>query len=52
MAKKAGAITTIVPTKKRTSQGIGGRGRKVQTSTSTMPKRKKRTLKSYRGQGR
>ena len=47
---KATAIHTAV--KKSTSQGIGGRGRKVKISTSSMNKNKKRSYKKYRGQGR
>ncbi len=38
--------------KKCTSQGAGGRGRRVKISTSTMNKDKKRSHKAYRGQGR
>ena len=38
--------------KKSTSQGTGGRGRRIKISTSTMNKHKKRSYKSYRGQGR
>lgn len=41
-----------VSIKKGTSQGIGGRGRKVQPSLSTMNKNKKRSYKKYRGQGK
>ena len=37
--------------KKSTSQGVGGRGRKVKISTSTMNKHRKRSYKAYRGQG-
>ena len=39
-------------TKKCTSQGQGGRGRRVKIATSTMNKSKKRSHKKYRGQGR
>ena len=40
-------------TKKVTSQGIGGRGRRVKISTKHMNKHKKRSTKrKYRGQGR
>lgn len=37
---------------KRSSIGVGGRGRKTKVATSTMNKSKKRSLKKYRGQGR
>jgi hypothetical protein len=37
---------------KRSSIGVGGRGRKTKIGTSTMNKDKKRSLKKYRGQGR
>ena len=47
--RKASAIT---PTRKTTSQGTGGRGRRVKVSMSTMNKSKKRSHKKYRGQGR
>ena len=39
-------------TRKCTSQGGGGRGRRCKVGTSTMNKSKKRATKSYRGQGR
>ncbi len=39
-------------TKKSTSQGQAGRGRRIKISTSTMNKHKKRSHKKYRGQGR
>ena len=38
--------------KKCTSQGIGGRGRRMKISMSTMNKNKKRNHKKYRGQGK
>tara|TARA_R100000234_G_C4898720_1_gene134695 strand:+ start:30 stop:185 length:156 start_codon:yes stop_codon:yes gene_type:complete len=38
--------------KKSTSQGIGGRSRRVKISTKHMNKNKKRNYKKYRGQGR
>lgn len=41
-----------VPVRKGTSQGQGGRGRKIRIITSTMNKNKKRSLKRYRGQGK
>jgi hypothetical protein len=37
---------------KCTSQGVGGRGRRIKISMSTMNKDKKRSYKKYRGQGR
>ena len=43
----------IKSTKKVTSQGIGGRGRKVKISTKHMNKHKRLQQKiKYRGQGR
>ena len=39
-------------TNKCTSQGVGGRSRKIKISMSTMNKNKKRSYKAYRGQGR
>ena len=44
--------TSIVATRKCTSQGSGGRGRRVKVGMSTMNKHKKRSHKKYRGQGR
>ncbi len=38
--------------KKASSIGVGGRGRRVKCSTSTMNKSKKRSYKKYKGQGR
>ena len=38
--------------KKLTSQGTGGRGRRMRIATSTMNKSKKLSHKKYRGQGR
>jgi hypothetical protein len=38
--------------KKCTSQGVGGRGRRVKVGMSTMNKSKKRSTTVYRGQGR
>ena len=52
MAKTKWAKLTHTGVKKSSSQGIGGRGRKVRISTSTMNKHKKRSYKKYRGQGR
>lgn len=52
MAKQWKAMIVHTPTKKSTSQGIGGRGRKVKISTSSMNKNKKRSYKKYRGQGK
>ena len=42
----------LLGTKKCTSQGVGGRSRKIKISMSTMNKQKKRSYKRYRGQGR
>ena len=42
----------IAKPRKCTSQGTGGRGRRVKISTKTMNKSKKRSHKPYRGQGR
>lgn len=39
-------------TKKSSSIGQGGRGRRTKISMSTMNKNKKRSYKNYRGQGR
>ena len=52
MAKARSGKLTHSGVKKSTSQGIGGRGRKVKISTSTMNKNRKRSYKKYRGQGR
>lgn len=41
-----------VPIKKGTSQGQGGRGRKISINMSTMNKNRKRSFKKYRGQGK
>jgi len=42
----------IDTTRKCTSQGQGGRGRRIKISMSTMNKHKRRNHKKYRGQGR
>jgi len=42
----------VIKPKKCTSQGAGGRGRRVKIGTSTMNKSKKQSHKAYRGQGR
>ena len=52
MAKAARKVTTITPTRKSSSIGQGGRGRRTKISTSTMNKHKRRSHKKYRGQGR
>ena len=39
-------------TRKCSSIGSGGRGRRCKISMSTMNKSKKRSLKKYKGQGR
>ena len=38
--------------KKCTSQGQGGRGRRIKIGMSTMNKSKRRSYKRYRGQGK
>ena len=38
--------------KKCTSQGQGGRGRRIKIGMSTMNKNKRRSHKKYRGQGK
>jgi len=48
--KKTGSA--ITPTRKTSSQGVGGRGRRVKIGMSTMNKGKKRSHKKYNGQGR
>jgi hypothetical protein len=50
--RKAKQIITIEPTRKCTSQGQGGRGRRIKIAMSTMNKSKKKSYKKYRGQGR
>ena len=52
MAKVYKAIVQREPGRKASSTGVGGRGRRVKISTSTMNKSKKRSHKKYRGQGR
>ncbi len=53
MAVRSKAFTSShVGTRKCTSQGQGGRGRRVKISMSHMNKSKKRSYKKYRGQGR
>ncbi len=53
MARISGAYSSVhTATRKSTSQGTGGRGRRVKVSTSAMNKNKKRSYKKYRGQGR
>jgi len=42
----------LLSNKKATSQGLGGRGRRVKIATSSMNKHKRKGLKRYRGQGR
>tara|TARA_B100000579_G_C22846492_1_gene864719 strand:- start:5202 stop:5357 length:156 start_codon:yes stop_codon:yes gene_type:complete len=50
--RRAKQIITIDHVKKATSQGCGGRGRRIKCAMSTMNKDKKRSYKKYRGQGR
>ena len=52
MARMAKNFVLHQGTKKSTSQGRGGRGRKVKIGMSTMNKNKRRSYKKYRGQGR
>ena len=52
MARLWKAVSRHTPVKKSTSQGIGGRGRKVKIAMSSMNKNKKKSHKAYRGQGR
>lgn len=47
--KKKGDVST---SRKSSSVGRGGRGRRCKISTSTMNKSKKRMTKNYNGQGR
>ena len=44
--------TTHVGSRKTSSQGQGGRGRRVKIGMATMNKHRKRSHKKYRGQGR
>ena len=52
MAIRKKVIQTIEHVKKGTSQGTGGRSRKIKISTAHMNKHKRRSYKAYRGQGR
>ena len=52
MAVRRKTIQTIDHVQKSSSQGIGGRGRRIKIAMSTMNKNKKRSYKKYRGQGR
>ena len=52
MAKSKAYNTTHVGTRKSSSIGTGGRGRRVKISMSTMNKHKKLSHKRYRGQGK
>ena len=52
MAMRSGFTSGHTPTKKASSQGVGGRGRFIKCSTSTMIKNKRRSYKKYRGQGK
>ena len=47
-----GKFRGLTPTRKCTSQGQGGRGRRVKIGTSTMNKNRKGSYKKYKGQGR
>ena len=50
--KRARIIGGLDSTKKSSSIGQGGRGRRTKISMSTMNKNKKKSHKAYRGQGR
>ena len=52
MARTAKNYVAHQAVKKSTSQGNGGRGRKVKIGMSTMNKHKRRSYKKYRGQGK
>ena len=52
MAIRKKVIQSIDHVKKVTSQGTGGRSRKVKISTAHMNKNKRRSYKAYKGQGR
>lgn len=52
MAKMAKSFVSHTSTKKSTSQGAGGRSRRVKIGMSTMNKSKRASYKKYRGQGR
>ena len=45
-------VKLINHVKKSTSQGRGGRGRRVKISTKHMNKNKRKSYKAYRAQGR
>tara|TARA_Y100000590_G_C15076595_1_gene772187 strand:- start:158 stop:316 length:159 start_codon:yes stop_codon:yes gene_type:complete len=51
--KKSGIYGRLRETSKKSSSiGQGGRGRKVKIAMSSMNKNKKKSHKAYRGQGR
>ena len=50
--RRAKVFETIDHVKKATSQGVGGRGRRIKCAMATMNKHKKRSYKKYRGQGK
>ena len=52
MAKSKAYLSAHVGSRKCSSIGQGGRGRRVKIGMSTMNKSKKRSHKKYRGQGR
>ena len=52
VGRGSGDLLRQLRTRKLTSQGQGGRGRRMRVATSTMNKSKKRSLKKYRVQGR
>ena len=52
MAKQFRKAIQNNASRKASSTGVGGRGRRCKVSTSTMNKAKKRMTKKYRGQGK
>jgi len=52
MALRTKLIQGIDHIRKSTSQGTGGRSRRIKISMAHMNKNKKRSYKAYRGQGR
>ncbi len=52
MARASGFTSGHTPTRKSSSIGVGGRGRRVKIAMSTMNKSKKKSYKKYRGQGK
>ncbi len=52
MAMWTNRSSALLGVRKASSQGVGGRGRRIKCATSTMNKNKRRSYKKYRGQGR